>query len=136
MSRETRGYPSPVLADEQVREILVDWVGMFSAARVLGCGRTLPVPFSAEAKATVEETLKHVFVPPEDSEPIGEDRGVVVGLIGSGFLSLNAAVIQIDWHPDRAEVTAHALEGLIRQRTSSKALAKIESALLPFARGG
>lgn len=50
-------------------------------------------------------------------------------VLGAGALDMNGAVAQVVWYPDRVEVTAHALEGIIDQRTADDAIDKIEALL-------
>ena len=104
--------------------------GRFGArafTKVHGASRMVPVPPSAEAEAAVTALLRTV---------LRLDRQVIVGLMGSGSLNMNTAVVQLQWQPAGAAITAHGLEGLIKQRTAPKALDQIEQALLAAGRPG
>lgn len=58
---------------------------------------------------------------------------VLVGFFPAG---LNPAVIQLVWRSRAVEMTAHALEGLIPQRTALRALGGMEQVLAPYATSG
>lgn len=161
-SRPQRNHPSPLLAADQVREILIDSNGDAGAAggalggaiggsvaggaiggaagarggssggrtggrlgariftRVLGQSRTLRLPRSPEAQNAARTALRRV---------LSADDDTLVGLIGTGWMNMNTAVVQLIWHVDRVEITAHALEGLVNQRSVPKAIDAIERAL-------
>ncbi|GAA1850884.1 hypothetical protein GCM10009813_10510 [Brevibacterium marinum] len=53
------------------------------------------------------------------------------GIVGSGVGSLNPAyvIIVVDAQSSTIGIAAHAKEGLIKQRTAQKAIAKVRSAL-------
>ncbi|TSD62057.1 hypothetical protein [Aeromicrobium piscarium] len=89
--------------------------------RVLGQTRTVPVPRSPEALEAVRRLLRQELPSAEDA--------AVIGLMGTGWLNMNTAVVQLVWLRDRVEVTAHALEGLVNQRSVPKALDAVERAL-------
>lgn len=97
--------------------------------RVMGHGRILPVPYSADAHTAISASLKQIL-PVPDAEEAGEQ--ILIGLAGTGWMNMNTAVIQLLWHPDHAEVTAHALEGIVNQRSVPKALDTVEQTLSPF----
>lgn len=167
MSAEiTRECPSPVLAWEQVNEVLIECNGQAGAAggalgsalstgmplgggsggraggrlgaklftKVTGADRTVAVPWTSESHAALRGALTQV-VHDEPADGHGADvRGTVVGLLGVGWMNMSAAIVQAVWHPDRVELTAHALEGLIKQRSAIKALDVVEEALAPHRR--
>lgn len=62
-----------------------------------------------------------------------QDDAVVTlrGIVGSGVGSLNPAyvIIVVDAQSSTIGIAAHAKEGLIKQRTAQKAIAKVRSAL-------
>ncbi|GAA3656452.1 hypothetical protein GCM10022202_15880 [Microbacterium marinilacus] len=97
--------------------------------RVTGLTRTYDVPRTGAAAADVRGILQPL---PASSD----DDDAIVGLIGAGALGMNSAVVQVVWHADRVEATAHALEGLIDQRTAAGALLKVEDALARHRPGG
>lgn len=97
-------------------------IGARLFTRVKGLSRTLPVPCTDEALARARGALALVDVP-------GTPSTVLVGIIGAGALDMNSAVVQLVWHPDRVEATAHALEGIVDQRTAADAIGKIETTL-------
>ncbi|MGO1510123.1 MAG: hypothetical protein ACTHXO_03340 [Actinomycetaceae bacterium] len=96
-------------------------VGARMFTKVHGAGRVVPVPPSAAAEQAVTAVLRTV---------LRLDRQVVLGLMGSGSMNMNTAVVQVQWLPDRTVLTAHGLEGWIKQRTAPKALDRLETALL------
>ncbi|WP_199849509.1 hypothetical protein [Blastococcus sp. Marseille-P5729] len=57
------------------------------------------------------------------------DAVQMVGVVGSGALSMNPCVVQLVWFPHELHATAHAREGLIKQRTCAKALERLASTL-------
>lgn len=50
------------------------------------------------------------------------DATLLVGIVGSGAGGLNPCVVQLVWYAEELHATAHAKEGLIKQRTCAKAL--------------
>ncbi|MEE6282499.1 hypothetical protein [Georgenia sp. MJ170] len=98
--------------------------------RVMGQSRTLPVPYTRHAHATMHRGLAPALV--SEARAGGQVQGVLVGLVGTGWWNMNSAVIQVVWFPDRAEVTAHALEGLVNQRSVPRALDVVEHLLSPY----
>jgi len=159
VTKPGRDCPSPLLTAEQVREILIECNGRAGAAggsigagaagtgggragggraggrlgaglftRVTGQGRTLPTPYSDDARDAIRAELKQVLATDADDD----SEHSLIGLIGTGWMNLNTAVVQLRWHAGRAEVTAHALEGLVNQRSASKALDLVERALSPY----
>ena len=50
------------------------------------------------------------------------DATLLVGIVGSGAGGLNPCVVQVIWYTEELHATAHAKEGLIKQRTCAKAL--------------
>lgn len=91
--------------------------------KVYGSQRVVPIPPTPEREAAVAAELRAV---------LRQDRQALIGLMGSGAMNMNTAVIQVQWYPRQVILTAHGLEGLIKQRTSGKALDRLEAAL----RGG
>ena len=89
--------------------------------RVLGQTLTLPIPRSSESLTAARGLLRQELPSAEEA--------AVIGLMGTGWLNMNTAVVQLIWRRNRVEVTAHALEGLINQRSVPKALAAIDRAL-------
>ena len=54
---------------------------------------------------------------------------LMVGVIGSGSMSMNPCVVQLVWFAYELQATAHAKEGLVKQRTCAKALQKLAAVL-------
>ncbi|MBB3663770.1 MULTISPECIES: hypothetical protein [Prauserella salsuginis group] len=168
--RGEKDHPSPVLAHDHVRDLLVERNGEVGAAggaiggaagggvpgsrggasggrtggrlgarlftRVTGLSRSLAVPCTDDAVARARDVaaplLDEAALPRRDvASPL-----VLVGMVGAGAMGMNSAVVQLVWHPGRLDVTAHALEGIIDQRTASGAIDKLEEALTPFLRTG
>lgn len=96
----------------------------FSAKRfnkIQGDSRTLNVPLTPETVEALTSSLGTVgLVSPED--------GQVAGVVGSGAMNMNPTVVQGLWQGGQLHLCAHALEGLIKQRTAQKALDKIVEA--------
>lgn len=137
-----RDFPSPVLTLEQVRNLLTDGLSglgegrdprgalaamgpaagaakgaRFGARRLklTGQARVFPVPLSPEAYRVAHDSLAGVV---SAAEP-GPEGAPLIGFFPAG---LNPVVMQLVWRSTSVEVTAHALEGLIKQRTALKAL--------------
>ncbi len=97
--------------------------------KVTGQGRTVAVRDEAAALSLIAGSLRQVLpTGPTGSHP-GAGAQVVIGVVGTGVMNMNTAVIQAVGHPGRVEVTAHALEGLVSQRSAVTALDRIEQAL-------
>lgn len=157
-----RDFPSPVLPQEQVRQLLTEGLAEVGAAggaiggsvrgplaaaggasggatgarlgarlftKVTGQARTLPVPVSPTAYRVAHDSLWSVV---SAAEP-GPAGGVLVGFFPAG---MNPVLVQLVWRPSSVDVTAHALEGLIKQRTALKALDGMAKVLGPYARAG
>ena len=54
---------------------------------------------------------------------------LMAGVVGSGPMSMNPCVVQLVWFAHELHATAHAKEGLIKQRTCAKALRALASML-------
>lgn len=168
--RGDKNHPSPVLAHEHVRELLVERNGEVGAAggaiggaagggilgarggasggrtggrlgarlftRVTGLSRALAVPCTGDAVARARGVAAPVL--DADAPPAfgAASPLVIVGMVGAGAMGMNSAVVQLVWHPGQLDVTAHALEGIIDQRTAAGAIDKLEEALAPFRRTG
>lgn len=89
--------------------------------KILGDSRILNVPLSPETVEVLASSLKEVGL-------VSVDEGQVAGIVGSGAMSMNPTVVQGLWQEDQLHLCAHALEGLIKQRTAQKALDKIVEA--------
>jgi hypothetical protein len=67
----------------------------------------------------------------------GAPGGQVSGIVGSGAMNLNPAVVTVTVHPapggSRLAVRAAAMEGLIKQRAAAKAARRLAAALAPGA---
>lgn len=61
----------------------------------------------------------------------GEDAVLMAGLVGSGAASMNPCVVQAVWSAHEVHVTAHANEGLIKQRTCARALQRFGDVVSP-----
>lgn len=155
-----RDFPSPVLAQEQVRHLLTEGLAEVGAAggatggsvrgtlgakggasggatgarlgarlftKVTGQARTLPVPLSPTAYRAAHDSLRTVLM----AAGPGPANAELVGYFPAG---LNPVVIQLVWRPASVDVTAHALEGLIKQRTALRGLDGMEAVLAPYAR--
>ena len=53
----------------------------------------------------------------------------MVGLVGSGTWNMNPCVMQLIWSERELYATAHAREGLIKQKTCAKALNRLATVL-------
>lgn len=148
--------PSPLLPPDQVLDVLTDVLGELGAAggaiggrigggfagqvggrsggrlggrlgvrltRMRGEHRTVSAPGTPESFWALHRCLAMVVL----ADP---GRGHLAGVIGSGALNMNPAVVQALWSPRGLELTAHAREGLIAQKTAPKALDRLEEALI------
>ncbi|MGC5628833.1 hypothetical protein ACPYO6_12000 [Georgenia sp. Z1344] len=88
--------------------------------KVYGSQRVVPIPPTPEREAALAAVLHTV---------LRQDRQALIGLMGSGSMNMNTAVVQVQWHPNQAVITAHGLEGIIKQRTSGKAIDRLEAAM-------
>lgn len=70
-------------------------------------------------------TQERVGAPPG----AGVDAVLMIGVVGSGAWRLNPCVVQVVWFAHDLHATAHAKEGLIKQRTCSKALQTLAATL-------
>ncbi|MDN5855722.1 MAG: hypothetical protein L0K86_23345 [Actinomycetia bacterium] len=57
------------------------------------------------------------------------DAVLMIGAIGAGAMSMNLCVVQLVWFARELHATAHAKEGLIKQRTCAKALQTLTTTL-------
>lgn len=164
--RGEKNHPSPVLAHDHVRDLLVECNGEVGAAggaiggaagggipgakggasggraggrlgarlftRVTGLSHTLAVPCTGDAVARAREVVAPLPVADAQPHPGAASPLIFVGTVGAGAMGMNTAVVQLVWHPGRLEVTAHALEGIVDQRTASGAIDKLADALAPF----
>lgn len=99
--------------------------------KVMGQTRTVMIPWTADSDAVLRGSMARVLFSGPAEHPGSGAQSVLVGLLGVGWMNLSAAVIQAVWYWDRVELTAHALEGLIKQRSAAKALDELEQALAP-----
>lgn len=138
-------------ADPEVDDVLAELLGGLGAkSSVFGGGR-----HGAEwsAKRLKTETAREVIdIAPAEQQRVlatladdasnaagsfgrldSQDDAVVTlrGIVGSGVGSLNPAyvIIVVDAQSSTIGIAAHAKEGLIKQRTAQKAIAKVRSAL-------
>lgn len=138
-------------ADPEIDNVLAELLGSLGAkSSVFGAGR-----YGAKwsAKRLKTETAQEVIdIAPAEQERIiaaltgdasnaprsfgrldSQDDSVVTlrGIVGSGVGSLNPAyvIIVVDAQSSTIGIAAHAKEGLIKQRTAQKAVAKVRSAL-------
>lgn len=138
-------------ADSEIDQVLAEQLGNLGAKSTLfGAGRH-GAKWSARRLKT--ETAQEVIevAPAEQRRILAElaagtssaagsfgrldsrDDAVVTlrGIVGSGVGSLNPAyvIIVVDAQSSTIGIAAHAKEGLIKQRTAQKAVAKVRSAL-------
>lgn len=157
VSRDAR---SPLLEYEQVRELLIEAnrqaggrgasaapgpggrrlsvaagraggdIGARLFTRMWGGARLIPVPDrTAAIRAVRAIAADELFC--DDRSAAGERMHVAQALIvGTGGLNMNTAVVQLQWSTGEVLATAHALEGVIKQRSVTKALDRIEEAIL------
>ncbi|UFU03312.1 hypothetical protein LQF12_01485 [Ruania suaedae] len=88
--------------------------------------------WSSPLPETVLDRLRLALGEPHEwrtETPEGE-RTALVGVVGSGAMSMNPCVIEVLHHPLGVQLAAHAREGLIKQRTCEKALERIEREVL------
>lgn len=135
MSPKPLDPPSPLVPEDQVRELLtealVNVTGGGSATRfgarlggkyltpIHGASRVVEVPLSQWSYDLIVKCLQQVLA----SSPDGDQ---LVGMVRGGAMAMNPALVQVIWHEDRVHLTAHALEGLIKQRTADKVLDNLE----------
>lgn len=149
-----RDFPSPLLPDQEVRRLLTEAIGALGAVggavggaaggggagglggglggraggrfgakhftKVYGAQRVVSIPFSPRTEQAVLEVLRSV---------LRRDEDALVGVMGSGAMNLSPVLVQVQWSPDEVALTAHALEGLIKQRAVPKALDRLEDVL-------
>lgn len=104
--------------------------------RLTGLTSALAVPCRDDAVARVREVLRPLPYPYASALPESTSPRVLGGLVGAGAFGMNTAVVQVVWYPGRAEVTAHAFEGIVDQRTAAGAITTLDDALAPFRRIG
>src|SRR5699024_10582121 len=76
-----------------------------------------------------EHRLRQFLRDPQERALTAPDGSAVVGLyaiVGSGSMQMNPCVVEAVWDASGLQVVAHAMEGLIKQRTCEKALDRLE----------
>ncbi len=135
---------SPLLNPDQILQWLADQAGgggtgspLGAAAgarwaagkvnRVVGDQLLVPLPPSVD---TLHRLRWDLFVG-QAREFDGPVPGTVIlmGRVMGGAMKMNPCLVQCRWHPEQLWATAHALEGLINQRTATKVLAQIRDIL-------
>ncbi|UPK74111.1 hypothetical protein MU582_16960 [Nocardioidaceae bacterium SCSIO 66511] len=93
--------------------------------------RTLQVPRTEQNVRVVRDKFFEGRAQERTGNPAGGEPGPIemVGVVGSGTARMNPCVIQLVWFDQQVHVTAHAREGLIKQRTCSKALRALTESL-------
>ncbi|SJM71776.1 hypothetical protein [Gulosibacter sp. 10] len=150
MSRRAKSLtpPSPILPPEQVDALLIDLNGELGAlggsfgrgpwaaaggrsggrlgaklfTRIVGDSRELRLPLSPDSFVLVRDSFRTTI-------EADLHRGLAVGIVPSGALSMNPAVVQARWRGADLLLTAHANEGLIGQRTAERALDHVEETI-------
>lgn len=83
--------------------------------------------------------LRQFLQYPQERALTAPDGSRVVGLyaiVGSGSMKLNPCVVEAIWDTSGLQVVAHALEGLIKQRTCAKALDQLQQEVFGSAAPG
>ncbi|MFT0848034.1 hypothetical protein VR010_09790 [Actinomycetaceae bacterium L2_0104] len=102
--------------------------------RVTGQGAVLPIPYSDAAYCALMNALSRV-IPIPAPQPCGapHPERFLIGVLGTGWLSMNPGLVQTIWYADRVHITAHALEGIVNQKSAARALDVVREVLAPGA---